>query len=107
MQAHVYASRRQAGTYVWLCRRDDFDSLPDTLRERLGELRFVLELDLTAERRLPNADAAAVLARLEDQSWYLQLPPPETITRAGSDEDDSTSHQKVPGESPTTPSTHR
>lgn len=75
MHAFVYASHRRPDAYLWLRQRDAFDDLPDALREQLGDLRFVLELDLDAERTLPNADAAAVLAKLTEQGWYLQLPP--------------------------------
>lgn len=75
MQSFVYASRRREGTYVWLRERDQFDLLPTPLAEQVGELRFVLEVDLTVERQLPREDAATVLAHLGEQGWHLQLPP--------------------------------
>ncbi|HET7300598.1 MAG TPA: YcgL domain-containing protein [Oleiagrimonas sp.] len=78
MPCFVYACRRKPGAYIWLRRQDDFDALPPPLREKLGELRFVLEVDLTADRKLPQENAAAILASLGDQGWYLQLPPADT-----------------------------
>jgi uncharacterized protein len=75
MQCFVYASRRRADTYVWLRQRDDVDVIPADLRETLGELRFVIDVQLHADRQLPHADASVVLARLHSQGWYLQLPP--------------------------------
>jgi uncharacterized protein YcgL (UPF0745 family) len=82
MQCFVYASRRKPDTYLWLAKRDDFDVLPDSLRGMLGELRFVLELQLDAHRQLPREDATQVLAHLREQGWHLQLPPENALTGA-------------------------
>ncbi len=82
MQCFVYASHRKIDTYVWLRERDDFDLLPTPLLEKLGKLRFVLEIDLTPERRLPREDSATVLANLDDQGWHLQLPPGDSDAEA-------------------------
>lgn len=78
MQSFVYASCRKADTYIWLRQRDAFDTLPAELREHLGELRFVLEVDLTAERDLPREHATQVLDNLQNAGWHLQLPPGDT-----------------------------
>lgn len=75
MQCFVYASRRRMETYVWLRRRDAFDVLPAGLLDTLGELRFVLEVDLDATRRLPHEDVATVMMHLHEKGWHLQLPP--------------------------------
>lgn len=75
MQTFVYASQHKADTYVWLRRRDAFDVLPTTLHTLLGELRFVLEVDLQPERRLPTENTEQVIAHLHEQAWHLQLPP--------------------------------
>jgi uncharacterized protein YcgL (UPF0745 family) len=80
MHCFVYASLRKADTYVWLAREGDFSVLPASLIQMLGELRFVLEVELDAQRKLPKEDAAAVLANLQAQGWHLQLPPANSVT---------------------------
>jgi uncharacterized protein YcgL (UPF0745 family) len=80
MPCYVYASRRKPDTYLWLAERDGFDALPESLRGMLGELRFVIELQLDAQRRLPREDATQVLAHLRERGWHLQLPPENTGT---------------------------
>lgn len=82
MHCFVYASLRKADTYVWLARHDDFGVLPESLALMLGDLRFVLEVELDAQRKLPKEDAAAVLKNLQEQGWHLQLPPQHTISVA-------------------------
>jgi len=82
MQCHVYASRRKPDTYVWLAERDNFSVLPESLRNMLGELRFAMDVQLEAQRRLPREDATQVLAHLREQGWHLQLPPETALTGA-------------------------
>ncbi|GLQ86644.1 YcgL domain-containing protein [Dyella flagellata] len=79
MHCFVYASQRKADTYLWLDRKDHFDVLPASLALLLGDLRFVLEVELHPERRLPNEDAEVVMEHLRTQGWHLQLPPQETL----------------------------
>ena len=85
MHAYVYKSRRKQDTYLYLARRDDFAAIPDPLRAPLGELAFVLELDLTPERRLARADAATVLQALRTHGFHVQLPPAPGAAEAARD----------------------
>jgi len=75
MKAFVYKSARRADTFVYLKARDAFEALPLPLRERLGGLSFVLEVELTPQRKLARVDADLVRASLNDRGYFLQLPP--------------------------------
>lgn len=76
MQAYVYKSLRKAETFVYLRERDAFGLVPDVLLANLGELRFVLEIALTPERKLAREDAGVVRRNLTAQGFHLQFPPP-------------------------------
>jgi hypothetical protein len=82
MQCFVYASLRKVDSYLWLAQRDAFETLPEPLVLLLGELRFVMEVQLDEQRKLPVEDAAQVLEHLRAQGWHLQLPPQETLAAA-------------------------
>ncbi len=82
MQCFVYASLRKVDSYVWLATRDALDVLPESLVLMLGELRFVMEVQLDEQRRLPIEDTQQVLEHLRTQGWHLQLPPQETLATA-------------------------
>ena len=82
MQCFVYASLRKVDSYLWLAQRDAFDQLPESMLLLLGEMRFVMEVQLDEQRRLPIEDTAQVLAHLHTQGWHLQLPPQETLATA-------------------------
>ncbi len=75
MQAYVYKSQRKQDTYVYLAKRDDFGVIPEALGATLAPYVFVLEVALTPERRLAQADAALVRANLAERGFHLQLPP--------------------------------
>jgi uncharacterized protein len=83
MHCFVYASQRKADTYLWLAKRDNFEILPATLVMLLGDLRFVLEVELEPGRSLPRENVEAVLENLRVQGWHLQLPAQETVATAG------------------------
>lgn len=82
MQCFVYASLRKHDSYLWLAQHDAFDVLPESLALLLGELRFVMEVQLDEQRKLPVEEAAQVLEHLRTQGWHLQLPPQETLASA-------------------------
>lgn len=75
MLAYVYKSVRKDDTYLYLKQREGFDALPAPLREQLGSLEFVFEVDLSPPRTLARADVAKVRESLLDAGFYLQLPP--------------------------------
>lgn len=82
MQCFVYASLRKPDSYLWLAQRDAVDVLPESLALLLGELRFVMEVHLDEQRKLPVEDTEQVLDHLRSQGWHLQLPPQETLAAA-------------------------
>jgi uncharacterized protein YcgL (UPF0745 family) len=49
------------------------------LQERFGEPVFVLQLELSVDRRLARVDVVKVLESLSEQGFYLQLPPKLTV----------------------------
>ena len=74
MHAYVYKSRKKTDTYVYLAARDDIARLPESLRSQLGSLTFVLDVDITPDRKLAQADSAVVLENLTMQGFHVQFP---------------------------------
>ena len=75
MKCYVYKSLRKADTYIYLDEKDSFQKIPKQLLKLFGEPKLVLEFDLTKDRKLAAADANQVLANLDEQGYYLQIPP--------------------------------
>jgi len=74
MECFVYRSTRRPETYLFVPRANDFEDVPDELLEHLGRLEFALDFQLGPERSLAQADPRTVIAHLEKDGFYLQLP---------------------------------
>lgn len=76
MHCYVYKGAFKPDHYLYL--QEEISgaeaSLPEALLAMLGELSLVVEFDLQADRELPQADAAQVLADIKAQGFYLQMP---------------------------------
>lgn len=73
----VYSGSREDQLYLFVDRNEGLSRVPAALLERFGESRLVMTLVLTPERQLARADAGRVLAAIEENGYFLQLPPPK------------------------------
>jgi len=78
-KCHVYKSDKKAQTYLFLKTDTDQADLPGHLLHLLGGLTQFLSLSLTPELKLAQADIKDVLSSLDEQGYYLQMPPGETL----------------------------
>lgn len=85
MRCTVYRSSRKEFTYLYLADTMKIEDLPESLNELFGKPEAVLRLDFTEVNKLANADPGAVKEGLQEEGYYLQLPPEldieETISR--------------------------
>lgn len=77
MKCSVIRSSLKDFTYIYLLEGEDFDDLPESLKRVFGDPEFVMDLNLTPERKLANEDVNQVMQNLSDQGYHLQLPPQE------------------------------
>jgi uncharacterized protein YcgL (UPF0745 family) len=75
MKCTVFRSDKKSETYLYVSAAADFDDLPANLRRMFGEPAFVMELELSKESRLARVDASKVIQGLEQEGFFLQLPP--------------------------------
>jgi uncharacterized protein len=75
MTCYVYKSLKKHLFYLYIVKKDDFSSVPEELLHSFGELEFVLEVELTPERKLAKEDSQKVLASLNEKGFFVQLPP--------------------------------
>lgn len=74
MRVFVYKSQCKTDTYLYLARHDDFDTVPDPIQHTLRPWLFVLEFDLTPERRMPRVDSVVLQNNLNSQGFHLLFP---------------------------------
>lgn len=76
MKCLIYESTKKTELYLYVRAENGLSTVPEELWQRFGTPRFAMELELTPERRLARADAKTVLLSLEEQGFYVQMPPP-------------------------------
>lgn len=80
----VYKSLRKQQTFLFVLQEDDFSSVPEPLLKALGEVKKVIDLELTPERTVARDNARSIMDDLLEKGFHLQLPPtekPEPIMR--------------------------
>ena len=80
MKCSVVRSSLKDFTYIYLLAGQDFEDLPDTLKNVFGEPEFVMNLELTPERKLAYEDVSQVMQNLSELGYHLQMPPQEDTT---------------------------
>lgn len=71
----VYKSRNKEQAYLFVERRDDFSRVPPELMTLFGRPQFVMLLPYR-QKKLAGVAPEALAAALQQQGFYLQLPPP-------------------------------
>ena len=75
MQCFIYKSLKKDYLYLYVAEKDDFSKVPEALFDRLGKMEFVMDLELSPERKLAREDAGKVIESLKEQGFFVQLPP--------------------------------
>ena len=72
----IYKSAKKAQTYLFVKTRDDFSTVPEPLMLTFGTPTLVTITNLATKKKLAFADLDKVKKNLNEQGYYLQLPPP-------------------------------
>ena len=84
MDCVVYRSVKKEETYLYVRavgNNVDMECVPVELRQLLGELQEVIGLELSPERKLARVDVKEVMAKIESDGYYLQMPPGPEVTQ--------------------------
>lgn len=77
MLCAIYRSTKKAQTYLFIKQRDNFTDVPEALMSIFGTPTLVTIVNLATKEKLALADLDTVKENLENQGYYLQLPPPQ------------------------------
>lgn len=75
MQCFIYKSLIREGLYLYVLHEHDFTDVPAALLQSMGPPELVMPLALTPERQLARADTVKVMKQLNEQGFYVQIPP--------------------------------
>jgi len=77
MLSYIYRSEKKADCYLFINTPVEKFELPDIVRTVVGDLHFVMELDIKLDTKLALSKASVVLEAFEQQGFYIQMPPAE------------------------------
>jgi len=71
----IFRSSRREGMYLYVDKRTGLNDVPQSLLSGFGAPVHAFDLLLDQKRRLARAEASRVLEAIEEQGFYLQMPP--------------------------------
>lgn len=84
----IFSGSRKAEAYLYVDKADGLAEVPESLLKQFGEAKSVMTMLLDRERKLARVKAAEVLDKIDEQGYYLQMPPTmaQLMAREGSGE---------------------
>ena len=76
---YVYRCSAKQDMYIYLAKENDFESIDENLKKKLGELKFAMTLDLDSSTKLAKENPETILSNLESQGFHLQLPAETSV----------------------------
>lgn len=73
----IFKSPREEGLYLYVEKAKGLVDVPEALLEKFGTPKAAMTMLLDEERKLVKADSKKVLAAIESNGYYLQLPSPK------------------------------
>jgi uncharacterized protein YcgL (UPF0745 family) len=71
----IYRSKRKEGMYLYVEKSVGVDNLPEALLRQFGTPEHAMVLVLTPDKKLAYADVKKVIKAVQEQGFYLQMPP--------------------------------
>ena len=75
MQCFIYKSNKKDQLYLYLDKQDEFSCIPEAILKSIGQPEFVMQLEITPERKLARENAVEVLKGIEEHGFFIQMPP--------------------------------
>ncbi|HET8705735.1 MAG TPA: YcgL domain-containing protein [Pseudomonadales bacterium] len=73
----IYRSPKRDEMYLYVAKQDQLSRVPEELLTLFGTPTHVMDMPLTEKRQLARVETAKVLAALEENGYFLQMPPPQ------------------------------
>ena len=72
----IFKGHKKEEMYLYVEQKNGLKSVPEDLLATFGQTESVMVLLLTKDKKLARVTASDVLAAIEDQGYFLQMPPP-------------------------------
>ncbi|MFT5706297.1 MAG: hypothetical protein ACI9ES_000569 [Oceanospirillaceae bacterium] len=73
----IYKSSKKDEMYLYVEKSQKLTKVPDALMQMFGTAVHVMDMPFKADRALARVDAKKLVSALDEQGFYLQMPPPK------------------------------
>jgi uncharacterized protein len=73
----VYRSSKKSDMYLYVDKKQDLTRVPEALLTIFGKPQAAMVLLLDENKKLARANVGDVIKSIEEQGFYLQMPPLE------------------------------
>ena len=78
----IFKGNKKEEMYLYVDQKEGLRQVPDDLLLTFGQTDSVMILPLTQDKKLARVEAADVLEAIEQQGYFLQMPPPAALAEA-------------------------
>ena len=78
MLCNIYRSDRTDELYLFVPATRGTEDVPDALMQQFQKRQKVMTLNISEQQKLARVDARQVLQALNEQGYFLQMPPQKT-----------------------------
>lgn len=71
----IYRSSVKPDMYIFVAADEELSRVPEELMKRFGRPIEAMSIELGADVVLARADSVAVLEQIQQEGFYLQMPP--------------------------------
>jgi uncharacterized protein YcgL (UPF0745 family) len=75
VKCNIYRCSHRDEMYLYIHEDKTADDMPEDLIKLVKQLTFIMELELTPERKLARENVLKVMENLEEKGYHLQMPP--------------------------------
>ncbi|ASK78558.1 hypothetical protein CF386_05830 [Paraphotobacterium marinum] len=77
MFCYIYKNPKKDGMYLYIPKKDNFESLPEKLKATFKSINFVMAVNLEKRKSLAQVNLEELKKELAERGFYLQLPKEE------------------------------
>lgn len=71
----IYRCSKKEGMYLYVDKAKGTEDLPAALLKQCGKLELAMTIMIEQGKKLARADSTKVLQAIEENGFYLQMPP--------------------------------
>ena len=75
MICYIYRSNIKSEMYLYTITKDEFSNIPPPLLKAFGRPEFSIMINLDKRDKLARVDIVKVREHLDEEGYYLQMPP--------------------------------